>query len=129
MPGSRPFSLFHPAALAAAVALWPLTAGVGQAQGIGLPDAAVIEAQMAEFNAAIPGSIWAMNPLRNGQVATGADGTTYRLTSLNPNVNSWFVIEVAPPNGRARSYHLENADPAATQLSLVPGDAPALRWP
>jgi hypothetical protein len=86
----------------------------------------VIEAQMAQYEARIPGSIWAMNPYRNAQAATAADGATYRLTSLNPRVNSWFVLEVTPPSGRARSYHLENADPERTFVSLVPGDAPAL---
>ena len=128
MPRSNPFRRACLAAAAGVVtlALSPLAQGSARAQGLGLPDADVIAAQMAELNAAVPGSIWALNPLRNAAEATGPDGTTYRLTSLNPGVNSWFVIEIAPPSGRARSYHLENADPAATQLSLGTGDAPAL---
>lgn len=96
------------------------------AQGIGLPEAAVLELQMEEFSASVPGSIWALNPFRNAVEETGADGTVYRLTSLNPEVNSWFVLEVAPVSDRSRSYHLENADPEGVQISLVGGDAPAI---
>ncbi len=96
------------------------------AQAVELPDPAVIEAQMAELNADVPGSIWALNPFRNAHEGTGADGTTYRLTSLNPSVNSWFVLEVAPVSGRARAYHLENGDPDGTLIALQDGDAPSL---
>jgi len=96
------------------------------AQGIDLPDASVLDAQLSELNASVPGSVWALNPFRNAVEATGADGTTYRLTSLNPHVNSWFVLEVAPAAGRARSYHLENPEPEGTLVSLAGGDTPSL---
>ena len=113
-------------ALAAAMVLGPIPALPAVGQGIGLPEASMIETQMAAYNAAIPGSIWAMNPLRNAVEAVATDGTAYRLTSLNPHVNSWFVLEIVPVSGRAQSYHLENADPEGTGLTLRPGDAPAL---
>ena len=106
-----------------------LASGMGgvAAQGIGLPDAATLAAQQAQRDASVPGSVLALNPLRNTQTATGADGTVFRLTSVNPNVNSWFVVEIAAPGARPRSYHLENADPQTTLLSLgAEGGAPAL---
>ncbi|WP_239025491.1 hypothetical protein [Roseicyclus persicicus] len=108
------------------VALAGMSPATVTAEGIGLPDAAQLEAQMAEMERPVPGSIWALNPYRNAQTATAADGTTYTLTSLNPHVNAWFVLEVAPASGRSASYHLESGDPAAIALSLAAGDAPAL---
>ena len=123
MPRPAPVRL---ALLALSLGFSAAAAGPASAQGIGLPAQALIDEQMAELNSDIPGSIWALNPFRNTQSVTGADGTTYALTSLNPHVNSWFVLEVAPAGGRALSYHLENADPDATALSLLDGDDPAL---
>lgn len=96
------------------------------AQGIGVPDAARLATQQAELERDVPGSVFALNPFRNDQSATGRDGTLYRLTSLNPHANDWFVLEVAPEAGRSRSYHLESGDGAGTRMSLMPGDDPAL---
>ena len=81
---------------------------------------------MAELRADVPGSVFALNPFRNAQEAQGPDGTTYRLTSLNPQVNSWFVLDVVPPSGAQQSYHLENANPSGAALGLRGGVAPAL---
>jgi hypothetical protein len=115
------------ACLAALLGLSPPLTGPGAAQGIGLPDAATLAAQRAESARDIPGSVFALNPLRNHQEVTGPDGTTYRLTSVNPVVNSWFLVEITSPDARPQSYHLENADPETTQISLgLDGDAPAL---
>ncbi|MBF9031155.1 hypothetical protein HKCCE3408_12195 [Rhodobacterales bacterium HKCCE3408] len=88
------------------------------AQGIAPPDAATVAARMAQFNQAIPGSLMALNPYHNDQVATGPDGTQYRLISMNPYVNSWFVLEITAPNGRMTSYHIENADPENWTVGL-----------
>ena len=81
---------------------------------------------MAELRADVPGSVFALNPFRNAQEAQGPDGTTYRLTSLNPQVNSWFVLDVVPRSGAQQSYHLENANPSGAALGLRGGVAPAL---
>ncbi|PWK58089.1 hypothetical protein [Roseicyclus mahoneyensis] len=126
MPRSKPFCLIPGFALTAPLALLLVIGPLGRAQAVDLPDPAVMEAQLAELNADVPGSIWALNPFRNAHEATGDDGTTFRLTSLNPHVNSWFVLEVAPVSGRARAYHLENGDPEATLIALQDGDAPSL---
>ena len=96
------------------------------AEGIGLPAPAVLEAQLAQAGAGVPGSIFAMQPYRNEQVLVAEDGTTYRLTSLNPHVNSWFVLEIAAPGGRARFAHFENAAPAVWDISLIDEDGPVL---
>jgi len=124
----RPLRFFSacPLILAAPFAASLLLPAPAFAQGIGLPEPTVLEMQMEQFAASVPGSIWALNPYRNAVEQTGTDGTTYTLTSLNPNVNSWFVLQVAPQSGRARSYHLENADPDGTEISLRGGDAPSL---
>jgi hypothetical protein len=96
------------------------------AQGLGLPDAARLEVQQAQLDRDIPGSVFALNPLRNDQSVTDAEGRRLTLTSLNPSVNEWFVLEIAPASGRTESVHLESGDAVGTQLSLVGGDDPAL---
>lgn len=102
-------SIFTHAALIAAPAI---------AQGTDLPPRPVLDAQMAEFRADVPGSVLALQPFRHARTATDADGTTLRLTSLNPHVNSWFLLEITPQGGRTRAYHLENADPDLWTVSL-----------
>ena len=122
-----PPSTLHATAVAGLLLMLPPGALPGTAQGIGPPDAARLQAQHAEFARDVPGSVFALNPYRNERVVTGADGTRYSLTSLNPAVNDWFVLEVAPPSGRAASYHLEAAGPDVTAISLAGDDGPALR--
>ncbi|MEJ6395418.1 hypothetical protein V8J82_19310 [Gymnodinialimonas sp. 2305UL16-5] len=82
--------------------------------------------QLAQLGSNVPGSIFAMQPFRNAQSLTGADGTSFTLTSMNPYVNSWFVLEIAQANGRARTVHFENADPDTWDISLIDEDGPAL---
>jgi hypothetical protein len=102
--------------------------GLGaQAEGIDPPPQDVIAAQLEVLGSDVPGSIWALQPFRNSQTVTGPDGTLYRLTSLNPYVNSWFVLDIEPASGRTRSYHLENADPDLWSISLSDSEGPALR--
>ncbi len=96
------------------------------AQGIAPPDQAQIAEQMAVYRADVPGSIFALQPFRNEQSATAGDGTTYRLVSMNPYANSWFILEITPPSGRSVFYHLENADPETWEFGLSQGDDPAL---
>ncbi|WP_198020752.1 hypothetical protein [Roseicyclus elongatus] len=98
------------------------------AQGIAPPDGATIAERMARLGADVPGSIWAMQPFLNTDEVTAEDGTVFRLNSMNPYVNAWFVLEIAPPGGSSRYYHLENADRAEWQVSLVQdGGTPAIR--
>lgn len=96
------------------------------AQGIDLPDDVIIEEQLAGLAADVPGSVWALQPFRNAQTLTDAGGTTFTLTSMNPNVNAWFILEVAPAGGRSTYYHFENAAREIWQISLTEEDGPAL---
>ncbi len=103
--------------------------GSAFAGGIGLPDAATIQAQMAQYKAANPGSIFALQPYRAAQEADGPDGLHLKLTSLNPAINSWFVLEVTAPGffgPGIRAYHLENPAPDSWQVSLTGGAQAAL---
>jgi hypothetical protein len=112
-------------AVALVAALAPMPAA---AQGISPPEEATVAARMEAYRAGVPGSIMALQPWMNAQSETGADGTAYRLTSLNPYVNSWFLLEVETPDGRRASYHLENADRLTWEVALTSeGGAPALR--
>jgi hypothetical protein len=125
-----PRVLSHSIAKRAAVAALALiAAGPAVSQGIGLPSADTVAARMEVFNSSVPGSVYALQPWLNAQEVTVADGTVYRLTSLNPHVNSWFVLEIDTPNGRRTSYHLENADRHLWQVSLEDDDgAPPSGW-
>ncbi|MCP5039189.1 MAG: hypothetical protein GY945_16465 [Rhodobacteraceae bacterium] len=46
------------------------------------------------------------------------------LTSLNPSINSWFVLQVEAQGywDRPQAYHFENADPDLWQISLIGGE-------
>lgn len=96
------------------------------AQGIDIPDQSVVDAQLSQLGENVPGSIFALQPFRNGQTLTAEDGTAYTLTSLNPHVNSWYVLEVTPEGGRSRFVHFENADRLTWDISLVDEGGPAL---
>ncbi|HVW69393.1 MAG TPA: hypothetical protein VHB68_10490 [Steroidobacteraceae bacterium] len=63
---------------------------------------------------AAPTSIIELQPFR--RVTSTHDGAA-TLVDLNPNINAWFVLDVAAAGGR-RSYHLENPDPTGSRVSL-----------
>lgn len=90
------------------------------AQGIAPPSPEIVASRMEAFDASVPGSIFALNPFHNDQSAQGPDGRSYRLISMNPHQNSWFVLEVTGTNGRLRSYHLQNADAENWSIELSP---------
>lgn len=74
-------------------------------------------------------SVIALQPFRTTQRASGPDGLSAELISLNPVVNAWFVLNVSAPGGgalRGQSFHIENSDPGAWEISLKGGDDPAL---
>lgn len=79
--------------------------------------AATRAAQFAAFREDFRRSVVEFQPFRAELTGRGADGTPLRLTSLNPFVNAWFVLETG--EGRAaRSWHLENAAPELFTVSL-----------
>jgi hypothetical protein len=89
------------------------------------PSEEVLAAQMAQFMADPPGSIFAMQPFRAEETAEGEDGLQVQLISMNPNINSWFVLRVQEAGARPAFYHLENTDPDFWQFALGgDGDSP-----
>jgi hypothetical protein len=93
-------------------------------------DTAPAKARWEEYDADRPKNILALQPFRRSAQAQGPDGVEITLTSLNPAVNTWFLLDVRADSRsrRVRSYHLELSDPDGTTLSLVEGDrtGPAL---
>lgn len=79
--------------------------------------AATRAAQFAEFRQNYRRSVVEFQPFRAELTGTAADGTPLRLTSLNPFVNAWFLLETG--EGRSlRQWHLENAAPELFTVSL-----------
>jgi len=97
------------------------------ATGIDPPNEEVLAEQMAAFQADPPGSIFAMQPYRAEETVAGEDGLQVQLISMNPNINSWFVLRVQEAGTRPAFYHLENAAPEIWQFGLGgDGDSPYL---
>lgn len=82
-------------------------------------------AQFADFQRTERRSVIEFQPFRAELSATLPDGTPLRMIALNPRANSWFVLETGSGNG-GRSWHLENAAPAAFTIALGTGEAPAI---
>jgi hypothetical protein len=102
--------------------------GIASAEGIPLPDAAQLLAQQEAYDADRPKTIAELQPYRAEQRLTLPDETALTLTSLNPAVNAWYLLEVKPLNARKSAfYHLENVAPQDWQISLEPGEVPVLR--
>lgn len=89
------------------------------AQGMPAPDTETRAAQMETYAEPSVSSVVEFAPMRVSQDAVTEAGDTIRLTSLHPDVNRWYLLEITPSEGQARSYHLENADAKAWTLSLT----------
>lgn len=82
--------------------------------------------QRADYSAVRPKGILELQPFRQVFSAVlPASGRPVRLTSLNPAVNAWFLLELGPEGAR-QSYHIENPDPKGQTVELLAGAAPAL---
>ncbi len=107
-----------------------LVAGAAlSAQSLETPDSETIRARMEVYESPTPGTIFDLQPFRARQEASGPGGLALGLTSLNPGVNAWFVLEVTAPGffgATTRAYHLENADPERWRISLSGGAEPTL---
>lgn len=77
-------------------------------------------AQFAAFGEDHARDVIEFQPFRAELTGQGADGTALRLTSLNPNINAWFVLETGAGRARAQ-WHLENAAPDLFTVSLGDG--------
>ena len=123
----RTFAFKTPLAVAAAFALGLAGASFAQATDLKRAEGALLQQQWADYEADRRKSIVTVQPFRRSAEARLKDGTGIRLTSLNPGVNSWFLLDVTR-EGRSRgtTYHLEITDPDDTTLALTTGDTPAL---
>ena len=74
-------------------------------------------AQFADFREDFRRDVVEFQPFRVELNGTGEDGTNIRLTSLNPFVNAWFLLETGEGRG-SRNWHLENAAPELFTVSL-----------
>src|SRR5205085_1813299 len=54
-----------------------------------------------------------------GPLAVGTKGIQVRLTNLNSNVNSWYLLEVQVPGKAAQIFNLENPAPLIQTLALA----------
>lgn len=84
--------------------------------------------QMQQYEEDRTKTILELQPFRTTQTAQGADGTSYELVTLNPGVNSWFLLTVSSEGfwSSTRKFHLELADPERSNLTLVAGAEPEL---
>jgi hypothetical protein len=99
-----------------------LGAGTAAAQTAAAPPE-----QMAQYQAEAAKTILELQPFRREQTATLASGTALRLISLNPGINSWFLLVTGGGEGRGgASYHLENPDPRDRRIDLSAGPPAAL---
>lgn len=124
---------------AAALCLWPILAGAAVAAAVLQPDpppapqaqadpqAQVLAQQMADYQADRPKSILDLQPFRTTQTARLADGHEVTLISLNPNVNSWFLLQIGAGTSKA-SYHIQNPAPSKQTITLTDGPDPQLSF-
>jgi len=82
--------------------------------------------QRAAYDAEVAKSIIDLQLYRFEQDAVLPDDTPLRLISLNPNINSWFLLGIGA-DGKRSYVHLENPEPDTQAISLETGaDGPHL---
>jgi len=84
--------------------------------------------QRAQYDAIRAKTIMELQPFRKESLAVLADGTTpVKLISLNPTINTWFLLRVGEDGTRGQqNYHLENPDPYGQKLFLSEDNVPAI---
>ncbi|PIE07031.1 MAG: hypothetical protein CSA74_09645 [Rhodobacterales bacterium] len=95
-------------------------------EGIAAPDEATLAAQWASYTGDSVASVIEFAPMRAVMEETGSDGATYRLTSMHPGVNRWYLLETTSAGGAYNSWHFENGDAKTWVVSLSDDDTPAL---
>lgn len=89
------------------------------------PTAEVLAERLADIAQPRSRNIVDFQPYRTSRDVTGEDGSTITLTALQPEFNTWFVLQSG--SGRyTESYHLELSDPEKTGLSLENDGGPVL---
>lgn len=84
--------------------------------------------QRAAYDAVRAKSIVELQPFRQERNAVLAEtDTPVRLISLNPAINSWFLLQIGEDGTRGQeSYHIENPDAAEQVITLSTGPTAAL---
>lgn len=114
------------AAFAALGSMALIAANAGPQPNIAeVPSPAGPAEQMAAYRADRPKNIIDLQPFRTVQTARLADGREVELTSLNPNANAWFVLQIGPWR-EGRAYHLQNPHPESQTIALSGGSNPRL---
>ncbi len=88
----------------------------------------VLARQMAEYEADRPKTIRELQPFRRSMRAEIGNGGVLELTSLNPKINAWFLLDVTTRKRyeKTTTYHLELVDPGNTTITLAATGDPAL---
>ncbi len=116
------------AAPAAAVAAALATAPHAQATDRETGDEERLARQWQDYEADRAKTIVEIQPFRRSVRTDYGNAGVIELTSLNPNFNTWFLLDVTTVvrGRRTDTYHLEVTDPESTHLSLKTKDEPAL---
>ncbi|MFH1375013.1 MAG: hypothetical protein ABII79_14610 [bacterium] len=56
--------------------------------------------------------------VKSSAMVKSEPGGSVKLINLNPNIDSWYILEYRTASGVTRSYHLENAFPGIYKLEL-----------
>jgi hypothetical protein len=88
--------------------------------------AETLAAQWETYNQYAVSSVMELAPMRAAAEVATPEGGTIRLTSLHPEVNRWYLLEVTRPGQGTQRFHLENADADTWSLALEGGETPGL---
>ncbi len=110
----------------AALAIWAAGQGAAIAQGIPAPDSATLAAQFDAYMGDSVPSVVEFAPMRASIERLGSAGDSFKLTSLHPGVNRWYLLETRTAGGATGSWHFENADAGTWTVSLSDDADPAL---
>jgi len=110
-------------------ATWLIAGALSAATGAGYAQSSeTLALQREQYDAARAKSILELQPFRQ---ETGAvdptSGLHLRLINLNPGTNAWYLLQIrTEEDAKPDSYHIENPDPAARNVTLEGGADPAL---
>jgi hypothetical protein len=99
---------------------FPALAGLGAlaaSNAVAMPIEDRLAQQRAAFDAEVAKTVIELQPYRSTQEGVLPDGTPVELISLNPNINSWFLLGLGEA-GQRQYFHLENPSPDSRALTL-----------